>query len=128
MFASQGQINAIRPLLVVAMAPEKPTAKPKPRVASVESRAGKAKAVNVKAKDKEPKPILDVTNAGTGMVQRKDVSAFVTGLKYKATNGKSEAQQLLQDINSSCIMQETLIQKNETVPDLTKYAYVQPSA
>ena len=91
------------------MAPKKATAKAKPKVAAVKSKAEKAKA----AKDKEPKAILDVTQPGTDMVQRKDISAFVTGLKYKATNGKSEdavlAQQLLQDTKSSCIMQGTLV-------------------
>ena len=46
----------------------------------MKSKAGKAKA----CKDKEPKAILDVTQAGTDMVQRKGISAFVTGLKYKA--------------------------------------------
>ena len=60
--------------------------------------------MNAKAKDKEPKAILDVTTAGTDMVQRKDIFAFMTGLKYKATNGRSEdailAQQLLQDTNN----------------------------
>ena len=94
------------------MAPKKATAKAKPKVAAMKSKAEKAKAANVKAKDKEPKAILDVAHAGTDMVEEGHLCFCdwpeVQGYQWKVrrcstrTAALAEHQQFMHHARNTC--------------------------